>query len=1091
MSCRMIDREDSPCHLCSQTSTWRRRKRATPPNCPSSSRCSGYTYTNTYTPGGGPCCCIRAECLSNEELEDVAEDEEDPPTWLYMTVWIASVAVYLNGLAGDFVHDDISAIKTNPDVLGTNHVSRVFFNDYWGKPMADPSSHKSYRPFTILTFRWNHSLFGLHPLGFHVVNVLLHSCACLLLTRVLLRLFNLSHGTVLSAGLIFATHPIHTEAVTGLVGRADVLAAITFLTAILTYQRAIEANVSHVRQDSLKVPKGRNCGPVEAISGNGTAEWEMEDWSNGGSSSSSEGGGGGGGGKGKRRPRTYGMGGCYECVAKEMAAATTPPCLVCVHYYSPTEESCCCSEVPGGNGLFRSEGDARAREQDCWKTAYQNESDLAHEKCDKTQEPSEEVAGDEEERQQQCPGEDEIEDRDEEKDWIKDEQLWVGLTGLVAAVGTLCKELAITSLAVCAAWDAICHRKHLKKIFQKHPPDKISEAILRRMVWLCIMGCIILTFRLWMLQGSSPTFSEQDNPAAYASSLLTRTLTFLYLPAFNTWLLLCPWRLSHDWQLGSIPLITSPTDVRNVASVAFYVVLLGMLSRGCIVKGEMSRVTLLSVAMVVLSFLPATNLFFTVGFVVAERILYIPSLGWSILVSIGANRCGRYRAPFLLLLLILFSCRTLLRNRDWESRATLFRAGLQILPNNAKMHYNFANLQKDLGNPALAKHHYREAIKLWPGHPSAHNNLGTLLNDTDEAEAHFRLALKTHPQHARAYYNLASIRQQQGNRDEAVSLLEESLRHDATNKDAVWALAGLYREAGRKTDAENLHLMLLGARPSDPVVHNNYAAFLHTIGRGDAALRHYELALDLDPRHTVALINTAKLMRTLQLDAQAELLYKRALAISWEAEVGESLGKLYLNTGRLEDAGDILSTVIRQNPEMLSSRVYLARVKLQQRNYLESEILLQDVLDQEPGHKEALFQLSVLYTQTNRTSQAFLVATHAAQGCLAPAALCAHLHAHYGDLLKDRQEIERAMESYATAVRLEPSLTHAYINLGALYHTKGEYSLARENYLKARSLDPNNSLLQENMEKLQRLQNLQHSSSSSSSSQTHHCLGNS
>ncbi|XP_042869657.1 protein O-mannosyl-transferase TMTC2-like, partial [Penaeus japonicus] len=166
---------------------------------------------------------------------DAYEGEDPPPTWVYMTVWVAGVLVYVNGLSGDFVHDDVSAIKTNPDVLATTPLSHVFLNDYWGKPMSDPLSHKSYRPLTILTFRMNHAMFGLRPLGFHLMNVLLHSSVCLLMTRLLLRLLRLPQGTVLSAGLLFATHPIHSEAVTGLVGRADVLASIFFLAAILTY----------------------------------------------------------------------------------------------------------------------------------------------------------------------------------------------------------------------------------------------------------------------------------------------------------------------------------------------------------------------------------------------------------------------------------------------------------------------------------------------------------------------------------------------------------------------------------------------------------------------------------------------------------------------------------------------------------------------------------------------------------------------------------------------------------------------------------------------------------------------------------------
>lgn len=46
---------------------------------------------------------------------------------------------------------------------------------------------------------------------------------------------------------------------------------------------------------------------------------------------------------------------------------------------------------------------------------------------------------------------------------------------------------------------------------------------------------------------------------------------------------------------------------------------------------------------------------------------------------------------------------------------------------------------------------------LWPEHASAHNNLGTLLPDQDEAEAHFKAALTINPFHPRAHFNLANI----------------------------------------------------------------------------------------------------------------------------------------------------------------------------------------------------------------------------------------------------------------------------------------------------------------------------------------------
>lgn len=46
-------------------------------------------------------------------------------------------------------------------------------------------------------------------------------------------------------------------------------------------------------------------------------------------------------------------------------------------------------------------------------------------------------------------------------------------------------------------------------------------------------------------------------------------MTFSYLAAFNWWLLLCPATLSHDWQMGSVPLVTSLSDSRNVITCLF------------------------------------------------------------------------------------------------------------------------------------------------------------------------------------------------------------------------------------------------------------------------------------------------------------------------------------------------------------------------------------------------------------------------------------------------------------------------------------------------------------------------------------------
>ena len=208
-----------------------------------------------------------------------------------------------------------------------------------------------------------------------------------------------------------------------------------------------------------------------------------------------------------------------------------------------------------------------------------------------------------------------------------------------------------------------------------------------------------------------PEFAPADNPAADCDNAFVRGLTFIFLPAFNFWLLLYPAILSFDWSMEAVPLVSSLADPRNLASFIFYsflvVLVITYLSgwrrtswqvsssgprrthyeESCNSTGE--EVVIIGLALLVLPFLPATNLFFYVGFVVAERILYIPSMGACLLVSWGIHvlhtRARTARAKRLIyfslaLLFLLFSARTWRRNLDWSTEENLYRSGIPINP---------------------------------------------------------------------------------------------------------------------------------------------------------------------------------------------------------------------------------------------------------------------------------------------------------------------------------------------------------------------------------------------------------------------------
>ena len=122
--------------------------------------------------------------------------------------------VYVNTLDCGLCFDDTAAIEDNMDLRPSTPWSNLLWNDFWGLQMNNKDSHKSYRPLCVATFRLNYLIHELEPMGYHLVNVLLHSALCYLYVLLCGVIFG-DVWPALIAGLLFAVHPIHTEAVSG------------------------------------------------------------------------------------------------------------------------------------------------------------------------------------------------------------------------------------------------------------------------------------------------------------------------------------------------------------------------------------------------------------------------------------------------------------------------------------------------------------------------------------------------------------------------------------------------------------------------------------------------------------------------------------------------------------------------------------------------------------------------------------------------------------------------------------------------------------------------------------------------------------
>lgn len=166
----------------------------------------------------------------------------------YLFVGLISFAVYVNALSDGFVFDDESVVLGDPSIEHLSNIPKYF--------TAQEGFHKVigryYRPVISASYAIDYAIGGLKPFGFHLTNIIIHVINTLLVFKLLLLIFSPKDGkksktllyAVFFGALIFAVHPIHTEAVTWVSGRTDSLSFTFFAAAFIYYIKYSRENKS-------------------------------------------------------------------------------------------------------------------------------------------------------------------------------------------------------------------------------------------------------------------------------------------------------------------------------------------------------------------------------------------------------------------------------------------------------------------------------------------------------------------------------------------------------------------------------------------------------------------------------------------------------------------------------------------------------------------------------------------------------------------------------------------------------------------------------------------------------------------------------
>ncbi|KAM6986740.1 protein O-mannosyl-transferase TMTC4 [Aplochiton taeniatus] len=531
---------------------------------------------------------------------------------------------------------------------------------------------------------------------------------------------------------------------------------------------------------------------------------------------------------------------------------------------------------------------------------------------------------------------------------------WILVSLLLCAAAMLCKEQGITVLGVNAAFDIllICNvniYEFSQRLLLRRKPLDMSEllrtGLLARLALLGLGGVSMLYAR-WRIMGTGPpAFTEVDNPASFAEHFFLRIVNYNYYYSLNAWLLLCPWWLCFDWSMGCVPLIKSATDWRMVWLLLLWCILIGLIGQALCSQDSRRRRTLtLGLVLLVVPFLPACNVFFRVGFVIAERVLYLSSAGYCLLLAYALGHCcchwakhRRVLSVSLLVLLAMFVARCALRSQQWRSEQTLFTSALSVCPLNAKVHYNVGKNLADRGNTSAAIKYYREAVRLHPTYVHAMNNLGNILKERDElveAEQLLSKAVAIQPDFAAAWMNLGIVQNSLQRFEAAEESYWNAIRFRNKYPDCYYNLGRLYADLNRHLDALNAWRNATVLKPDHSLAWNNMVILLDNTGNLAQAELIGREALKLLPNDHTIMFSLANVLGKQQKYKESEGFFLHALRINPNASSCHgNLAVLYHRWGKLELAKKHYELSLQLDPGAHGTRdnYNMLRRKLDQR----------------------------------------------------------------------------------------------------------------------------------------------------------------
>ncbi len=438
----------------------------------------------------------------------------------------------------------------------------------------------------------------------------------------------------------------------------------------------------------------------------------------------------------------------------------------------------------------------------------------------------------------------------------------------------------------------------------------------KRRAWVLTAGTLtmvalfILVSRAVLASHGAAMQGAEDfttNALVGAPLMATRIPTAIAVLGRYLLLLVYPAPLLCNYSFASVPFYTWGSAAVLVSVLVYGAIKVFAFAR---MRRQMNDMWAFAVWFYLLSIGLFSNIFFLVTSQMAERFLFLPSVGFCMVIGLaiwyGTRQRARIAAVVLLPLLVVYGGMTVARNAEWKNDATLFAADVEKAPNDCKLNYYRA---LSIGAPADANEAQRRQV-------------------IDEKMKYLRKALDIYPEFIEAHTEIAKLFEARGQYDSALVHNMLVLRNNRSNSIAAYHAANEY-----------------------------YALKQH-----EQAILWYKATIELVPDYQPAYLNIARCYADIGIADSSIVYYRGLLALGGGApDVHRSMALCYLQTGRYDSAAIYMLQVTRSAAATPDDQNNLGAVYMSAGKNEEALVCFRRALQMSPGNKAAFTNMAAAF----------------------------------------------------------------------------------------------------------------------------------